>query len=138
MNLLQRRRELLKMGGVDPYADWVSGHITSERDVVTIDPSSDVLVSPVLSYTHANTRVRTSFTDGTCRIYAYNNRTGSSAATTRWNGQKIRNITHFSGYDNLRIEVTASEIDDCFVYDPTDAKYIWAGRNVDTPAPPID
>lgn len=38
MNLLQRRRELLKMGGVDPYADWVKieMNLTADRTGVNV------------------------------------------------------------------------------------------------------
>ena len=38
--------------------------------------------------------------------------------------------------DRLRVVCRASDIDDCYIYDMSNAHYIFAGKNIDTSTPP--
>ena len=131
------RRMMMRAGKTDPYAGWVRGRITGNIDVVNLDDSSTMLCSPVIVVLH-NIRIKTSTTDTECTIYFYDNSTGATGqwGVTGWYGQKERDVFHMRNYDYMRCEVTAVDIDDCFVYDKTTGEYLFAGKNVDTSVPP--
>lgn len=122
MDLMQRRRELMMMGG---------GYLDGWKYFTTLDtrgneiPAATLMASPYLD--KGGEAISVTWTvGGGGRAVFYDEH---YSYVDYWNlNVATRNCPANVRY--IRISFPMATIDDCYIYDNTHNKYIWKGKNV--------
>jgi hypothetical protein len=142
MDLMQRRRELMMMGGGNPYPDWMMGWAlklggtvedatSALSPYIAVDLSSTTTLLWYNYFSENGVAIKTYYIEfydaNKSKIASFNS---NNAAQYNYDARRYNPTATMKSAAFVRFCVKMSEIDNAYLLDTTNNVYIWKGNNV--------